>query len=178
LSKVVAPKRSGGGAKMSGAVPRLIAGCVLALAIAAPAVCEDLVGTVAGSGGQAVQGVRIIATSRDGQITEAATTDANGQYIIPGLDPGQYMITLDPAGAGVQGQTVASYLGNSGLTVNWSVAPGLSPLASAKPGTELGSSAAGHTSKVLASSDDPPPGCKGMPGPPCGPKKSKKRHDD
>ena len=25
---------------------------------------------------------------------------------------------------------------------------------------------------------DPPPGCKGMPGPPYGPKKSKKRCDD
>jgi len=24
----------------------------------------------------------------------------------------------------------------------------------------------------------PPPGCKGMPGPPCGPKKSVKRHHD
>ena len=30
----------------------------------------------------------------------------------------------------------------------------------------------------LAKSDDPPPGCKGMPGPPCGPKKSKKRCSD
>ena len=160
---------------MSRSFLSLIAGCLLALAIATPAICEDLVGTVAGSNGQAVQGVKIIATSRNGQITEAATTDASGQYQIAGLTPGQYLITLDPAGTGVQGQTVASYLGQPGLTVNWSVSPGLSPLASARPGTQL--AAAGSVSSATAAmtaSSQAPPGCKGMPGPPCGPKKSEK----
>ena len=154
----------------------LIAGCILSLAIATSAFCEDLVGSVAGADGQAVPGVRVIATSSNGRLTEAAITDSHGQYIIPGLYPGQYMITLDPAGTGFQGQTVASYVGNPGLTVNWSVSPGLSPLATAHSGI---SSSAGHgTSKVLARNDDPPPGCKGMPGPPCGPKKSVKRCED
>ena len=162
---------------MSRSIVVLIAAPVLALAIAAPAICEDLVGTVADRGGQAVQGVKIIAQSKDG-TTQAATTDANGQYRIAGLDPGQYFITLDPAGNGVQGQTVASYLGNSGLTVDWSVASGVSPLASAQPGTRLAFSSSVSKTKVITKSDPPPAGCKGIPGPPCGPKKSQKRGDD
>ncbi len=164
---------------MSGSVLRLIAGGVMALAVATPAICQDLVGTVADSDGQAVQGVKIIANRRDGQITEAATTDASGQYRIPGLAPGEYLITLDPAGTGVQGQTVVSYLGKPGLTVNWSVAAGLSPLASAQPGTQLASAdAVSRSTKVVAKKDPPPPGCTGMPGPPCVPKRSKKRDND
>jgi hypothetical protein len=151
---------------------------VLALA-PAPATCGDLVGTVANGNGQAVQGVKVIVHSSDGQITEAATTDASGQYIISGLDSGQYLITLDPAGTGFQGQTVAGYLGEAGLTVNWSVASGTSPLASAQPGVQLTSASTVSTSSAATTaSSDPPPGCNGMPGPPCGPKKSTKRDDD
>jgi hypothetical protein len=142
---------------MSGSILRLIAGCVLTLAIATPVICQDLVGKVAGSDGQAVQGVKIIAVSRNGQITEAATTDASSQYTINGLTPGQYLITLDPAGTGVQGQTVASYLSQPGLTVNWSVAPGLSPLAYAHPGTQLASAPAGQT--VMTKGNPPASNC-------------------
>jgi carboxypeptidase family protein len=152
----------------------LISTCALAMAIASPAICEDLVGTVANSAGHAVQGVKIVARSADGKISEAATSDAGGRYRIAGLGPGRYFITLDPAGTGVQGQTVASYLGSTGLTVNWSVGPGISPLASAAPGAQLGAptsvSVAGAV--PLASSGEDTPGCKGQPGPPCGPKKS------
>jgi len=128
---------------------------------------------------QAVPGAKVIAHSSDGLNTQAATTDSNGQYRIAGLDPGQYYITLDALGTGGQGQTVASYLGNSGLTVNWSVAPGATPLASAQPGIQPTSASAVRASDaVLTAKSDPPPGCKGMPGPPCGPKKSKKRCED
>jgi hypothetical protein len=153
---------------------------VLAFAIAGSALSEDLVGTVADANGQAVRGAQVIAHSRDGQATESATTDANGHYRIAGLDPGQYFITLDAASIGGRNQTVAGYVGDSGLTVNWSMAPGTSPIASAQPGTVLSSAANvnGAAAAVTASSD-PPPGCKGrIPGPPCGPKTSKKRGND
>ena len=50
-----------------------------------------------GSDTQPVRGVKFIAVSRDDQITQAATTDASGRYVIVGLAPGQYLITLDPA---------------------------------------------------------------------------------
>ncbi len=80
---------------MSRSILALIVG-LLALAGATPALSEDLVGTVADGDGQAVQGVKILVHSRDGQATEVASTDASGQYRIAGLDPGQYLITLDP----------------------------------------------------------------------------------
>jgi Carboxypeptidase regulatory-like domain len=153
--------------------------CLLALAIASPAICQELIGTVANGDGQAVQGVKIVAHSSDGRVTESAITDASGQYRMSDLIPGQYFITLDPSGANVEGQTVAGYLGQNGLTVNWSVASGLSPLASAQPGIHLASaSSVSAVSAVASAKKDPPPGCKGMPGPPCGPKKSKKRNND
>jgi hypothetical protein len=152
---------------------------MLLLAVASPALCEDLVGTVAEKDGQAVQGVRIIARSGDGQTREFAITDASGQYRIAGLNPGEYFVTLDPAGSGVQGQTVASYVSNAGLTVNWSVAPGSSPLASAQPGTQLIPAADIDSATTgLTAGESPPPGCKGKPGPPCGPKRSVRRHHD
>jgi hypothetical protein len=68
---------------MRGTLVAVISGSVLALVLATPALCEDLVGTVANSGGQAVQGVKVIVHSSDGQITEAATTDASGSTSYP-----------------------------------------------------------------------------------------------
>jgi hypothetical protein len=155
-----------------------IALLALALTLANPAFCTDLVGTVADGEGQAVQGAQVVAHSSDGSVTQTATTNANGQYQIGGLDPGQYFITLQASGIGSQAQTVASYLGNSGLTVNWSVQPGATPIAAAQPGIQLTSATSVNNAvAVVTTSSDPPPGCKGKIGPPCGPK-SKKRRDD
>jgi Carboxypeptidase regulatory-like domain len=162
----------------------LVVGCLFAIGAGSQALCEDLVGTVVNRDGHAVQGVKIITHARDGQPTGSAVSDVQGQYSIADLQPGEYFITLDPGSTNVQGQTVASYVGNAGLTVNWSVAMGLAPLASAQPGVQFaaaspaGSNALPVGSTALSKSSDPPPGCKGMPGPPCGPKKSKKSKDD
>ena len=46
------------------------------------------------------------------------------------------------------GQTVASYVGNGGLTVNWAVAPGAAPVASAKAGTATVASAGNPVSNI------------------------------
>lgn len=122
---------------MRQSVLSLLITALIAMGAAAPGLCEDLVGTVANGNGQAVGGVKIQVQSSDGAVTQSATTEADGQYVISGLYPGQYFITLDSAGRGVQGQTVAGYLGENGLTVNWSVGSGVSPLASAQPGIHL-----------------------------------------
>jgi hypothetical protein len=128
----------------------LFFGAFLALATASPAICEELAGTVASADGRAVPGAKVVVHSSDGQISQAATTDASGQYIISGLDPGQYLIALDGAGNGVQGQTVTGYLGEAGLTVNWSVKPGTSPLATAQPGIHLNSASAVNVAGAAA----------------------------
>ncbi len=153
-------------------------GCVLGLAVASAAPCQDLVGTVRNADGMGVAGVKIIARGADGKITGVASSDASGNYRIGNLDPGPYFITLDPAGSGVRGQTVASYLSASGLTVNWSVAPDLSPIAEANPGTRLVSAAPDNGAGPITVSSDSTPECKKKPGHPCKPKKSKKRDDD
>lgn len=109
--------------------------CLLALGLSAPSFCQDLVGTVVDQDGHAVSGAKIVTQSPDGQPIASAVSDANGQYQIVGVNAGEYFITLAPAGTAGQGQTVASYVGNGGLTVNWAVAPGVAPVASAKAGT-------------------------------------------
>ncbi len=152
---------------------------MLTLALVSPALGEDLVGTVADRDGRAVAGAKVVVHGADGAASGAATTDARGQYVISGLAPGQYFITLDAADGGMQSQTVASYLGATGLTVNWSLSSAASPLASAQPGIQLTSAASINAGPaVMSAKADPPPGCKGKPGPPCGPKKSPRRGND
>jgi hypothetical protein len=130
------------------------------------------VSTVADGQGQAVQGATVIANSSDGSSTRTAITGASGQYRIPGLDSGQYFISREASSVGSPGQTVASYLGHPGLTVNWSVAPRTTPIAIAHPGIQPASASDLNAAKLAVSGkDDPPPGCKGMPGPPCGAEK-------
>lgn len=156
----------------------LIAGSALVAAAISSALCAEIVGSVLDANGNAVPGVKLSTTTQDGRRIGNAITDDQGAYAIDGMSSGLYYITLaPPAGSALLGQSVASYVGDRGMTVNWAVAPGREPLASAMPGVHNGNPG---ISAIAAASkkDDPPPGCKGMPGPPCGPKKSKKRADD
>ena len=111
------------------------AACLLALGMTTPSFSQDLVGTVVDQHGNAVSGAKIVTQSPDGQPIGSAVSDSNGQYQIAGVGAGEYFISLAPAGTAGQGQTVASYVGNGGLTVDWAVAPGVAPVASAKAGT-------------------------------------------
>jgi len=162
----------------------LIAGCALVAGAGAPALCADIVGTVLDANGNAVRGVMVSTSTRDGQRIGSAMTNGQGDYAIDDVSAGLYYITLaPPAGSDLRGQSVASYVGGTGLTVNWGVAPGRAPVATAMPGVtnnSPGLSAIASASKPV----DPPPGC-GVnggtttpPGPPCGPKKSKKKDGD
>ena len=148
--------------------------CVLVVGVGSLAIAADIVGTVMDASGQAVTGSKISVADETGRILGNATTDRQGRYTIEGLRPGQYDIKLDPASATLKGQTAVGYLDAKGLTVNWAVGPSRDAIATARPGTQQ--SAVGGPSTIASSSDtqDGPPGCKGMTGPPCGPKSPKK----
>jgi hypothetical protein len=164
---------------MKKSVLALIAGCALTVGAVSAALCAEIVGTVLNASGNAVPGVRVSTTTREGQPVAAAVTDGQGDYAIGDLSSGLYYVTLSPpAGSDVHSQSVATYVGGMGLTVNWAVAPGRAPVASAIPGVTNNNPgiAIAAASKPA---DPPPPGCKDeLPGPPCGPKKSKKTGGD
>jgi len=152
----------------------LASGSVLVASVASFAVAADIVGTVVDASGQAVNGSKVSAADQSGQIAGNAITDLQGRYAISGLRPGQYDIKLDPAAANLKGDTAVSYVDAKGLTVDWAVGPSRQAIATARPGTRQ--STIGNLSQVTSSEEDKdsPPGCKGMQGPPCGPKSPKK----
>jgi hypothetical protein len=155
----------------------VVAGCALVAGASSPALCAEIVGTVLDANGNAVSGVKISTSTQDGQRVGSAVTDAQGDYAINDISSGLYYVTLDPpASSAVHGQSVATYVGGMGLTVNWGLAPGREAVASAMPGVTNNSRGVAVASAAKPS--DPPPGCNGMPGPPCGPKKSKKKDGD
>ncbi len=124
-----------GNAKAGDPLVSIIVGCALAMTICTPAMSGEIVGMVAQSDGRTVSGVKIVARAPDGRTSAFTSTNAQGQYRITGLEPGQYLITLEPGSTNFQQETVAAYLDGAGLTVNWWVAPGLVPLAVGHPGT-------------------------------------------
>ncbi|HRP99825.1 MAG TPA: ABC transporter permease subunit, partial [Terrimesophilobacter sp.] len=60
-------------------------------------------------------GIRVDAVSADGSVMASATTDAEGRYIISGLDPGTYAIAL-PAENFDEGYQGVSWLGEAFIT--------------------------------------------------------------
>jgi carboxypeptidase family protein len=149
--------------------------CALVVSAGSFAIAADIVGTVMDAGGQAVAGSKVSAADQSGQTAGDATTDQQGHYVISGLRPGQYDIKLDPAAANLKGDTAVSYVDAKGLTVDWAVGASRAAIATARPGTQQ--AAMGNLSQVTPSDSDDkdsPPGCKGMVGPPCGPKSPKK----
>ncbi|MGA8568391.1 MAG: carboxypeptidase-like regulatory domain-containing protein [Candidatus Binataceae bacterium] len=165
---------------MNKLLPALVASFAFALGLGSSAFSNDIVGTVMDGNGKPLRGAEVVVKAQDSQMTAAAITNQQGQYEIEGLSSGVYFITLDPKGTNLTGQTVVSNLNDNGLTVNWAASPGRQAIAMAQPGIQA--SSAGSQSPVVADSDkdgdkgdgNSPPGCKGMPGPPCGPKKSEK----
>jgi hypothetical protein len=145
-----------------------------------PVLAGDIVGTVVNSSGDPVSGARILTSTGVDNVAGTAITDSQGHYAIRGLSSSQYNITLDPASSGLKGQTVVSYVGDKGVTVDWATAHNREPIATAQTGAHTSSvtqSSNTFSSNTFASSaqdkKNPPPGCKGMDGPPCGPKSGK-----
>lgn len=153
----------------------LAAGCSLMMSVGKVVLAADIVGTVVDASGSAVVGSKVSVADQSGRIAGDAITDQQGRYAIQGLRPGQYDIKLDPASADLKGSTAVSYVNDEGTTVDWSTGPSREAIATARPGTQQ----ATVGNPVVASSEDKddkdsPPGCKGMVGPPCGPKSPKK----
>jgi Carboxypeptidase regulatory-like domain len=151
-----------------------VAACSVAVSVSSFAIAADIVGIVMDASGQAVNGSKISVADESGRIAGNAVTDQRGRYAIEGLRPGQYDIKLEPASANLKGDTAVGYLDNKGLTVNWAVDPSRAAIATARLGTQH--SAVNNSSMIASSADsnDSPPGCQGMTGPPCGPKSAKK----
>ncbi|OGQ79057.1 MAG: hypothetical protein A3F90_07365 [Deltaproteobacteria bacterium RIFCSPLOWO2_12_FULL_60_19] len=97
-----------------------------------------LVGVVYDAGGRPVGGLKIIAKDPSGRIMGEAVSDARKPYVLPNLPTGQYQLTLDPAQSPFKGQTVLSFIGAEGLTVNWLVSEMADAVATATPGTDGG----------------------------------------
>ena len=88
----------------------------------------DLVGRVLNSHGEAVSGVTVSVRNSSGVAAGKAVSDANGAYAISNLKPGTYTLTSSE-------QSVMSYIGSLGLTVDWGIAPHAPPVAVARLGT-------------------------------------------
>lgn len=134
---------------MSRSIIVLVVACLFAVGMSTPSSSQELAGTVVDQDGHAVSGAKVVTQTPEGQTIGSATSDSHGQYRIDDVDAGEYFITLAPVAAAGQGQTVASYVGNGGLTINWAVAPGTAPVASAQPGI------AAVTSASVASAANP-----------------------
>jgi len=169
--------KANGGRKMGKCALAFIAGLTLTLGFSSPALPSDIVGTVVGANGSPLQGAQVIVKAQNSTTTGAAITNQQGQYEIQGLSSGVYLITLDPKASNIPGQTVVSNLNDDGLTVNWAASPGRQPIATAQPGIHQAWPSSSGLPASRTSNDDndgtSPPGCKGMVGPPCGPKSHK-----
>jgi 5-hydroxyisourate hydrolase-like protein (transthyretin family) len=93
-------------------------------------------GVVQNTQGSPVEGVVIIALQEDengnDKVIARAVTNANGEYTLGCLPPGEYKLQLDAMATGFQGQMVKAGLSSAGSTVNWNVSTANQAIALAK----------------------------------------------
>ena len=106
--------------------------------VLAQPVTSTIVGTVVNAQQKPVPEVKIVIKDPSGKALRETLTNGDGRYSLKEVNTGQYQLTLDPLQNPFQGQTVVANLGSLGLTVNWLIATGVAPIATAEPGTELG----------------------------------------
>jgi len=95
-----------------------------------------IVGTVVTAQQKPVPEVKIVIKDPSGKALRETLTNGDGRYSLKDVNTGRYQLTLDPLQNRFQGETVVANLGSQGLTVNWLVASGAAPIATAQPGTE------------------------------------------
>ncbi|MGO9455409.1 MAG: carboxypeptidase-like regulatory domain-containing protein [Candidatus Binataceae bacterium] len=128
---------------------RFVLAIAISFASASAAFCAQIVGVVKSDAGQPVQGIKISAIdSASGKLAGDTLTGADGRYSISGLAKGKYVFKLDPLATGFQPGDGVAYLGDDGLTVDWSVSPSAVALDGATPGIGAGG--------VLAQASPPP----------------------
>jgi len=115
---------------------KLVLAIAISFASASPAFCAQIVGVVKTDAGQPVQGIKINAIdAASGKLAANTLTGPDGGYAISGLAKGKYIFKLDPLATGFQPGDGVAYLGDDGLTVDWSVSPSAVALDDATAGT-------------------------------------------
>jgi hypothetical protein len=108
---------------------RLIAVGVASALLAAPAVhAAEIVGRILNVGGEPAANEQVeLQDFKSGKIVSELYSDDAGNYRIENVKPGTYIIY-------VRSQSGVAYLGESGLTVDWGLAPDVPPVAVATRG--------------------------------------------
>jgi hypothetical protein len=103
---------------------------------ALPAFAANVAGVIADATGKPVQGMKVIAETQKSQPVQAVLTGSKGGYAIKNLTPGGYLFALEPGGAGFKkGESVAAFVPDEGLTLDWTVSATADPIALARVGT-------------------------------------------
>ena len=77
----------------------------------------SIVGTVTDPSGALLPGAKITVTETGTGLTRTAVTDSQGYYVIPSLNPAQYLVSAEASGFRTSKETV-TLLANQNLTVN------------------------------------------------------------
>lgn len=88
-----------------------------------PSAPGSLSGKVTDTSNNGVAGASVIFTSTDGQIY-STTTDANGNYSLPNVQPGTYTGTATKTGFGTGTQPSVAVASNAAVVVNFTLTPG------------------------------------------------------
>jgi hypothetical protein len=112
------------------------------IGVSAGAMAASVGGTIQSSQGQPVTGVQVLVKDASGKVVGTGAPGSGGVYDISGLQTGNYNFTLDPGSSGLQGQTVASYVGPDGICLNWGVSTTSPAVATAQPGSTCQAAAA------------------------------------
>src|SRR6185503_6044947 len=98
--------------------------CLLALGVAGAGAAQSTTasvrGYVRGTGGEVVGGATVTANNTENNLQRSATSNASGFYLIPGLPPGNYVLTSRMVGQGEQRRTIQLLIGQT-VDVNFSL---------------------------------------------------------
>src|SRR5512140_1348241 len=97
----------------------VVAAFVLMFAAAVPFSAQTttgtLKGTVTGSGGAPANGAQITARNVESGVVRNTTAHEDGSYVLPGVVPGRYEVTVRRIGASPQTRTVVIQIGATQL---------------------------------------------------------------
>jgi hypothetical protein len=92
-----------------------------------------MIGSVLNTLNEPVGNVKIAVKNQAGEVG-SALTNQQGKYLINGLRPDTYTVSLNPLSTQYKSGSTISAVGASGVTLNWSVSQINAALASALPG--------------------------------------------